>query len=190
MNFHKAFSKEKRQIPHHNWDNVIITPELVTLIEKHDVNWYRGVINGILCVESNGLINHSNISKNQREQHQLKYKPLKGLYKVHVRLPGIQQLVNLLALESKIDNNGFNETDPKILLKDIFKVKDMRKTLCSKRQENKITGCWLIYGIHEDVRYYLWVDTGEIHSYKEDQRIYNTLVQTYPSEFLSRFLKN
>lgn len=183
-----------------------ITEQFLDQILKNDTDWIDGVINAVICVETDGLINNDSIIKSKRNEQKLSKLPLKGLSKVHVNLPNIQSLAQVLRLDIQMNNDSSNpqitEKDPNKLLKAYKKLTDQQFDpklnrdrpkisilLEEKRDNDWMTGCWLIYGEHDNKRYYLMIYDGTSHKPDiVDQIVYDQLCQMYGITFLNKFL--
>lgn len=191
----KAFLKHeiklKNNLDEASLDKVFIGQHLTDLVTKND-NLLSAVINGILCVESNGIENIDDMKGGKRSNQLFKHNPLKGLKKVHIRVPSVQSLAINLNLSSQISHNLENpmiiENDLATLCEDYKKLKDAHKTLSCKKKRQLITGSWLIYGEINNTRYYLDIYTGLEHSSESDSIIYEKLKENYSKEFLNQFL--
>ena len=168
-------------------DSVCLTSQLIEQIDLRGTEWAPGVIDGILCVETNGVINNAHVQKSKRTQQKLSRPPLKGLRKVHIRISGIQYVAHTLGLKSSIDYTTytFNIVDPS----DIERLSTASKLLNDRRENDWNTGCWLLYGISNDVRHYLFVYDGIGHSDEIDISIYEELKKMYGENYLKQFLK-
>ena len=189
--FLKYEIKLKNHLDEKILDEIVIGQYLIDLVNEND-DLLSGVINGILCVESNGTENIDNIKGSKRRSQGFKHLPLKGLKKVHIRITSIQSLAINLNLGSQISNDVESpriiENDLSTLIADYKKMKNAHKTLCCKRKNKSITGSWLVYGEIDNTRHYLDVYTGFEHSSESDSIIYQKLKENYSKEFLNQFL--
>lgn len=199
LNFKNIFDYQKDQIQDaqllERLNKVVVTEELLRLINEDSSDSSFGVINGILCVESNGKINPDNISKAKRKEQKYGKSILKGLYKVHVIVPSINNLATQLKLKSKIDKNIIQENDLTVLEHDLIRLANVKEILSTRRKNNWNTGFWLIYGIDNDTTHYLWMETEKQHTFPQDghpkdEEILKELKATYSIEYLSKFIKN
>lgn len=168
-------------------DSVCFTPQLIEQIDSQGTEWVSGVIDGVLCVETDGVINKAHIQKSKRRQQKLSKLPLKGLRKVHIHIPGIQYVAHTLGLNSSVDYSTytFNTVDPS----DLEKLSKAGEYLKKRIDNDWNTGCWLLYGISNGVRHYLFVYDGIGHTDEIDISIYEELKKMYGENYLKQFLK-
>jgi len=125
--FLKYEIKLKNHLDEKILDEIVIGQYLIDLVNEND-DLLSGVINGILCVESNGTENIDNIKGSKRRSQGFKHLPLKGLKKVHIRIPSIQSLAINLNLGSQISNDVESpriiENDLSTLIADYKKMKN------------------------------------------------------------------
>lgn len=188
LNFNSLFENRKLYFKDTEWDgildNVEIPEAFVQQIESHDVKWYSPVIAGIVCVETNGAINDYHVGKNRISQQKFSREPLKGLNKVYIPLNRIVDIMQQHKLRSRIDGNEIVEDNIPTMLEDLHKLRKLSEVRRKLREENKHTGCWLIYGELDGRRHYLMVYDGIDHSTNDDE-IYTKLKMTYPEPYLN-----
>lgn len=201
MNFTSALRVKLSQynVP---FDNFSVEDFLIKILDEND-NWFEGVANGILCVESDGTYNLDRVKGSDTSIQFFRKKPLKGLKKVHIRLPIHSSLLKNLGIDVEMnadfDNPQIIENDP-VKLEIAYKqltnvvydeslgreVTEIGQKMKNKNENNKNNGCWLIYGNGENKRYYLMLHTDTDHTPDGDQEIYNKLIKVYPESFLKK----
>ena len=138
-----------------------------------------------MCVETNGRINDYHVGKNTVEKQKFLREPLKGLSKVYIPLNRIVDLMQQHRLRSRIDGNEIIETDLVTMLEDLCKLRSLSEVRRKLREENKHTGCWLIYGELDNRRHYLMVYDGIDHT-SNDGDIYEQLKMMYSEPYLNQ----
>lgn len=175
------YKKELGKFPQH----IYLRSEFVSCITDLGADYYEGVINAILAIESDDLVN----TDGMRLCESFKYEPLKDLLKKHIPEFDSESLMMNLGGESKLealyldrieveDSNGVVEiTDSKF-------GDSLRELISKRRDKERFTGFWLLFGKGNGINEYLTVIKGRDHSQNNDQNIYDELAGMYGYPFI------
>ena len=181
-------------------------------VEQMGADNYDYVIASIVSVNTNNGINQSGHSQGAGKP--FKCDPLLGLYKTHCIDPNMKSMAMntreafkgdleiIYDQENKCDINPTEEEYRKLLeylnekqkqgkdigsaIEEYSKEKGNKflRSYQSKRDREKLTGNWLIFGKINNKNIFLYLAVGYDHSRENDSKIYQSLVDMYSESFI------